>query len=135
MIARRTFLKTFVAMASILAIGKGRSALASAGSQYAGIVYTKDHAGKWKNKVGSHAPLVTIQGNAVTVKTKHGMSEPHYIVRHTLVLADGTVVGGKTFTPTDKPVSTYSLPDGYKGTIVATSFCNKHDFWLTEHTV
>jgi superoxide reductase len=135
MIARRTFLKTSVATAFILALGKGRSAQAAAGSKYAGVVYTKDNAGKWAKKVGSHAPVVTVKGNTVTVETKHGMSEDHYIVRHTLVLADGTVVDGKTFTHTDKPVSTYTLPKGYKGTFVATSFCNKHDFWLTEHTI
>jgi superoxide reductase len=59
----------------------------------------------------------------------------HYIVRHTVVLADGKVVGAKTFAPTDKPVSSHALPAGYKGKVFATSFCNKHDFWVTEFTV
>ncbi len=67
--------------------------------------------------------------------TKHPMSSEHFIVRHTLVLADGTTVGAKTFTPADKPESSYELPAGYKGKITATSFCNQHDFWLSEMTV
>ena len=86
-------------------------------------------------KVGSHAPVVTVVGSKVTVETRHGMSEAHFIIRHTLVLADGTVVGGKPFTAKDKPVSTYTLPPGYKGTLYATSFCNLHDFWLTKVTI
>ena len=43
-----------------------------------------------------------------------------------------------------KPAPDFSLPnlDGtmisladYKGKVYATSFCNKHDFWLTEFSV
>ena len=129
---RRTFLKTSAVAVSALALSQTGSALASDGGKYTGIVYTKDNAGKWEKKVDSHAPVVNIEGSSVTVETKHSMSDAHYIVRHTLVLADGTVVGGKVFTPTDKPVSTYTLPAGYKGELYATSFCNLHDFWLTE---
>ncbi len=129
---RRSFLKTSAVAVSVLALSRSGSALASGDSEYKGIVYTKDNAGQWAKKVGSHAPVVTIEGNGVTVETKHPMSEAHFIVRHTLVLADGTVVGGKAFTPKDKPVSTYTLPAGYKGDLYATSFCNLHDFWLTE---
>ena len=132
---RRSFLKTSAVAVSALALSRSGSAFASGGVTYPGVIYTKDNAGKWAKKVGSHAPVVTVEGHAVTVETKHGMSDAHYIVRHTLVLADGTVVGGKTFTPTDKPVSTYTLPAGYKGGLSATSFCNIHDFWLTEITV
>ncbi len=129
---RRSFLKTSAVAVSALALTQAGSALASDNAKYKGIVYTKENPGQWAKKVGSHAPVVTIDGNAVTVETKHPMSEAHFIVRHTLVLADGTVVGGKTFTPKDTPVSTYTLPAGYKGDLYATSFCNLHDFWLTE---
>ena len=134
---RRSFLKTSAVAVSVLALSQSGSAFASGGAApfYAGVVYTKDNAGKWAKKVGSHAPVVTVDGDKVTVETQHGMAEEHYIVRHTLVLADGTVVGAKTFTPTDKPVSTYTLPAGYKGGVSATSFCNLHDFWLTTTTV
>jgi superoxide reductase len=71
-------------------------------------------------------------GSKVVVVTDHPMSQEHYIVRNTLPLADGTFVGAKTFTPTDKPEATYDLPHGYKGRFYVSSFCNLHDFWLLE---
>lgn len=128
---RRVFLKTSAVAVSALALGKSGFSFASEGCAFPGIIYSKDSPGKWAKKVGSHAPVVTIDGAKVQVETKHPMSEAHFIVRHTLVLADGTVVGDKTFTPKDKPVSTYTLPAGYKGVLHATSFCNRHDFWMT----
>ena len=132
---RRNFLKLSVAAASatLLSASPGRAAAQS--ECYPGVIYTATAPGKWAKKVGSHAPVITVNGQSVTVETRHGMSPSHYIVRHTLVLADGTVVGAKTFSPDDKPVSTHTLPAGYKGVIRATSFCNLHDFWLTETTV
>jgi superoxide reductase len=30
----------------------------------------------------------------------------------------------------DDPVSTFTLPAGYKGMVYALSLCNKHDLWL-----
>ncbi|MDD2463873.1 MAG: desulfoferrodoxin family protein [Desulfobulbus sp.] len=132
---RRDFLKTTALTASVLAVGSASRALATETASYLNIIYTKDNPGKWATKVGSHAPEVTISGSTVTVVTKHPMSNEHFIVRHTLVLADGTTVGAKTFTPTDKPESSYELPAGYKGKITATSFCNQHDFWLSEAMV
>ena len=132
---RRNFLKLSVAAASatLLSAAPGRTAAQPA--CYPGVVYTTANPGKWAKKAGSHAPVITVDGQKVTVETKHGMSPNHYIVRHTLVLADGTVVGAKTFSPEDKAVSSYTLPPGYRGVIRATSFCNLHDFWLTEATV
>ena len=131
---RRDFLKTGAVAASVVALGSP-SAVFAASAPYAGVVYTKDQPGQWAKKVGSHAPEVKVEAGQVAVETKHPMSEAHYIVRHTVVLADGTVVGGKTFTPADKPQSSFALPAGYKGKAYATSFCNKHDFWVTEFTV
>jgi len=132
---RREFLKTTALTASVLAISAVPNALAAEAAPYTNILYTKDNPGKWAAKVGSHAPEITVNGSAVTVVTKHPMSSEHFIVRHTLVLADGTTVGAQTFTPTDKPESSYELPAGYKGKITATSFCNQHDFWLSDATV
>ena len=131
---RRDFLKTTAVAASVMAFGSTAAVFASS-APYAGVVYTKDQPGQWAKKVGSHAPEVNIEGGKVSLITKHGMSEAHYIVRHTVVLADGTVVGGKTFIPADKPESSFDLPAGYKGKAYATSFCNKHDIWLTEFTL
>jgi superoxide reductase len=131
---RRNFLKT-AAAASVIALTTAPLSFASTSAAYTNIVYTKDNPGKWAGKEGSHAPQVTITGSTVGVVTNHPMSEAHFIVRHTLVLEDGTFVGAKTFTYEDKPESSYELPAGYKGKITVTSFCNLHDFWLTESMV
>lgn len=135
MIERRNFLKGAVVTVSALTLGIGSRVLASQSKPFAGIVYSKDNPGQWSAKVKSHAPEVKIEAGKVALKTVHPMSSEHFIVRHTLVLADGTVVGGKTFQPTDRAESSYDIPAGYKGKVYATSFCNKHDFWLTEVTV
>ncbi len=135
MTERRDFLKGSLAAASILALGSVSSAGATT-APFTNIVYTADNPGKWAKKVGSHLPSITVEGDKVTVFTKHGMAEKHYIVRHTLVLEDGTVAGAKVFSPADKEArSTFDLPAGYKGKIFATSFCNLHDFWLNETSV
>lgn len=134
--ARRYFLKQTVLVAGGLVVGNSASALASRGQWPAGVIYTKDYPGKWANKVGSHAPIVKVEGKKVTITTKHGMSATHYIVRHTLVSANGKVLGEKTFFPTTpKPESTFELPAGAGSKFYATSFCNLHDFWLTEFSV
>lgn len=135
---RRDFIKCGILAGSALALTSVSNAVASSApaTAYSNIVYTKDNPGKWPEKVGSHLPSITVDGGSVTVFTKHGMAEKHFIVRHTLVLEDGTVVGAKVFNPTDKEAkSTYDLPAGYKGKLYATSFCNLHDFWLNETTV
>jgi len=132
MIERRDFLKGSAVAVATLALGLGSRAEASQDAVFNGIIYTSDNQGKWEGKAGSHAPVVTVDGASVMVKTNHPMSDAHFIVRHTVVLGDGTVVGAKTFTPADKPESSFELPAGYKGKVYATSFCNLHDFWLTE---
>lgn len=130
---RRDFLKQTVLVAGGLVIGNSASTLAYSGKFPAGVIYTKDNPGKWAKKVGSHAPIVKVEGKKVIITTKHGMSARHYIVRHTLVSENGKVLGEKTFYPTDpKPESTFELPAGAGSKFYATSFCNLHDFWLTE---
>jgi superoxide reductase len=129
---RRDFLKTTVAAASVLAISSVPGAFAAGKAMYTNIIFTKDNPGMWAGKEGSHAPEVTVTGSKVAIVTKHPMSDKHFIVRHSLVLEDGTFVGATTFTPAEKPESSYELPAGYKGKVYATSFCNLHDFWLTE---
>lgn len=135
MSTRREFIKNSVVAASVLALSKAVPAQAS-GNSFPGVIYTKDNPGKWGKKVGSHLPSINVEGSKVTLNTKHPMSEKHYIIRHTLILADGTVAGAKTFYPdVKKAVSNFELPAGYKGKIYATSFCNLHDFWVNESTV
>ncbi len=130
---RREFLKSSLFATSAMVFGTSTAASASAQS-FSGIIYTKSNPGKWREKVGSHAPQISVIGSKVTIITGHPMSQEHYIVRHTLVLEDGTVLGAKTFYPPKdtKALSTFELPAGYKAKYYATSFCNLHDFWVTE---
>ncbi len=97
----------------------------------AGLVYSAKQPGMWKGKDKSHAPQISVDGQQVTLRTMHGMTAAHYIVRHSLLDAQGNVIGATTFSPDDKAYSSYRLPKGYKGQITATSFCNKHDLWMT----
>ena len=131
---RRAFLKTTAATASLLAVSSLPQRAVAADVKFQNIIYTQDDPGRWEGKQRAHVPQVTVTGSKVAVVTNHPMSEEHFIVRHTLVLANGTYVGSKTFTPADKPQSEYQLPAGYKGKFYVTSFCNLHDFWLAEVT-
>lgn len=134
---RRKFLKTSLLIAGGVAVSHPVLAKRkNSSNSNKGLIYTKDEAGMWDEKVGSHAPKVEKDGNKVTLTTEHGMTERHYIVRHTLVDEAGEVIGTETFYPEDpKAISTYELPEGTKGKLFATSFCNKHDFWVTEFEV
>jgi superoxide reductase len=137
-IDRRDFLKTAAAAATAAAAGSAVSAFAAeeAGLPLPpGIIYTEAQQGRWQGKAGSHAPKIQIEAGKVSIFTVHPMTAQHFIVRHTLVLADGTVVGDKTFTSDDKPESSYELPKDYKGKIYAASFCNLHDLWVRETVV
>jgi superoxide reductase len=138
---RRSFLKGTLSVATIATVSSTTSNVFandahSAQTSMLGIIYTQENPGKWAKKVGGHLPSIEINEQQVTIKTDHGMSSKHYIVRHTLVTQDGQTIGDKTFTPDDdEAISSYTLPAGYKGKLFATSFCNKHDFWLAEITV
>lgn len=135
---RRSFIKGALSVAAVASTASvTRSmALSAPPVAMAGIIYTKENPGMWAKKVGGHLPSIDLDGSKVTIATDHGMSVKHFIVRHTLVDANGKTLGAKTFTPDDeKPISTYTLPEGYKGKLYATSFCNKHDFWLAETEV
>ncbi len=94
------------------------------------VVFTADDPGHWAGVEKLHVPIVTSSAGVLTVKTPHPMSEPHFIVSHTVVLADGKFLDRKTFTYRDQPVSTHSLPAGYTGPVTVTSTCNLHDFWV-----
>jgi len=133
---RRDFLKTSVALGA----GVVATSLTGCASDKKeakaiipkGIYYSKEEQGRWKGKAGSHAPVITVEGKKVTVETKHGMSEGHYIVKHTLLNAEGEVLGEMVFTPKDKAISTYELKK-VPTSLVATSFCNLHDLWVSEY--
>ncbi len=137
---RRDFLKATLAATAAVAVYGVESASAcmpcpmgKQGAGMPGILYTKQNPGMWAGKEAGHLPQVTVEGNKVTIETKHGMSEKHYIVRHTLVGDNGEVLGTKTFYPEDeKAVSTFELPEKCSCKMaIATSFCNLHDMWVT----
>lgn len=103
----------------------------AASSVLRGLVFSAAQPGMWKGKDKSHAPKISVDGLQVTLRTIHGMTPEHYIVRHTLLDAKGELIGATTFSPNDKAYSSYRLPKGYKGEITASSFCNKHDLWIS----
>jgi len=136
---RRAFLKSSLAVAAGMAVGHVSPVSADSASFPGGIVYTAQKPGKWSKKVGGHLPNVNVEGNKVTVTTTHGMTDEHYIVRHTLVSGNGDVLGEKTFAPSDAEAkSVFGLSDTQSKyawdttTLYATSFCNKHDLWVAE---
>lgn len=133
---KREFLKgSLLTLAGVFLTSLKIKAMSKDVLKVPGIIYSKSDQGKWEGKAGSHAPVVKVDGDHVTLVTEHGMSEKHYIVRHTLVTGEGQVIGEKTFYPSDeKAVSTFAL-NGHKGQLIATSFCNKHDLWITEFNV
>jgi len=134
---RRKFIKTTLLVAGGIAVSSPvLAAKKKTGINTKGLIYTKGDAGMWDEKVGSHAPKVELKGNEVILTTEHGMSDRHYIVRHTLIADGGEVIGTETFYPEDpKAISIYELPKGTKGKLYASSFCNKHDFWVTEFEI
>ncbi len=133
---RRNLVSGVVAAAAIATMKLSEAADGTSGGLPGkNLFYTRENPGRWESKVGSHVPTLEVSGNVVKLKTPHPMSDEHFIVRHTLLLADGTLVGDKTFTPSDTPASEYALPKGYQGKIYGTSFCNQHDFWLVETAV
>jgi superoxide reductase len=133
---RRNFIKTSLLIAGGVAISHPVIAAKNKKKSTKGLIYTKLDAGMWEEKVASHAPIVEIKENVVTLTTEHGMSDRHYIVRHTLVKENGDVLGTETFYPEDpKAISIHELPKGTKGKLYASSFCNKHDFWVSEFEI
>jgi superoxide reductase len=132
---RREFLKGSLVFAGAAMVGSAVG-LQAASTFPVALVYTKEAPGRWAGKEGAHVPKVTVEGRKVKVVTPHPMTEKHFIVKHTLVTPEGKFIGEKTFANTDpKAESAYELPEGFKGILWATSFCNLHDLWLTEFTV
>ena len=107
------------------------------------IIYSKEQQGVWKGKDGSHLPIAEAKkvdgGVTLTVETQHGMSEGHYIVRHTVVNGLGKVVGAHTFHWNDEPTSSYEikLPAGCDKSrqLYVMSYCSLHDLWLAQTKV
>jgi len=132
---RRDFMKKSLVASTGLLAASVLPASASKNTKANIFTYSKDHQGRWEGKAGSHAPVVSKKGSKVTVETKHGMAEKHYIVKHSLVTETGEVLGEQVFFPDDKKaISTFDIKGNYK-TLYALSFCNLHDLWVTEFTI
>jgi superoxide reductase len=100
------------------------------------VLFTETDPGHWGPGVAAkHVPLVTVEAGVVKIKTPHPQSEPHYIVSHSVVLANGVFLSRKTFSYKDEPVSEHPLPTGYAGPVTVTSTCNLHDVWTKSVTV
>lgn len=133
---RRDFLKGSLVLAGAAAVAGGAARVQAASTFPVGLIYTKEAPWRWAGKEGAHAPKPTMEGRKIKVVTLHPMTEKHFIVKHTLVTLEGKVIGEKTFANTNPAAeSSYDLPEGFRGTLRATSFCNLHDLWLTEFTV
>jgi superoxide reductase len=111
------------------------AAKAEAHKRYENIIFTAEDPGHWEKVAALHVPETTVEGSTLTVKTPHPMTAPHFIVSHTVVLDKGVFLDRTTFVYTDQPVSTHTLPAGYKGKVTITSTCNLHDFWVKVITV
>ena len=120
---RRDFLKASLVTSAGLVAATVLPSSAAENSKANIFAYTKEHQGRWEGKAESHAPVVTIEGNKVTMETKHGMSEAHYIVKHSLLDSNGNVLGEQIFFPQDKKaISTYIIEGKYTE-LYALSFC------------
>lgn len=131
--ARRAFARTALFGAAAAALPLAKAAAATDPNQ--NVIFTAANPAHWAGKEATHVPTVTVTGSTLDVKTPHPMTDAHFIVSHSVVLADGTYVGRAVFTPKDQPVSQHALPAGYKGKVTVTSTCNLHDFWMTTVTV
>jgi superoxide reductase len=129
---RRDFLKTSLVTSAGLVAATVLPVSATENSKTNIFAYTQEHQGRWEGKAGSHAPVITIEGNKVTLETKHEMSDVHYIVKHSLLDSSGNVLGEQIFFPQNKKaISTYVIEGKYTE-LYALSFCNIHDLWVTK---
>ncbi|MGL1886725.1 MAG: desulfoferrodoxin family protein [Reichenbachiella sp.] len=131
--SRRNFLKGSLAATAGLIATAALPASAFEMQKTAGFTYSSNTPGKWKGKEAGHAPKISISGNKVTISTDHVMSEGHYIVKHTLLDVNGVVLGEQTYYPSHKKAEATFTITGKHSRLYATSFCNLHDLWVTEH--
>ena len=132
---RREFAKSAI-LGVVAASAMPVATRAEGADLYKNVVFTEADPGHWSPQIEKlHIPDTTVAGGKLTIKTPHPMSEAHYIVSHTVVLADGTFVSRKTFTYKDEPVSEHALPAGYSGKVTVTSTCNQHDWWAKSVSV
>ena len=102
-------------------------------SMAGGVYYTKESAGRWAKKAGSHSPIIERTDSGVQVVTGHPMKQgKHWIIKHVLLDSEFNFITENVFDPGKHKaaISNFSL-SGKTGAIYALSVCNKHDSWLT----
>jgi len=61
-----------------------RFAEAAETEAWTNVLFSEDHLGHWKGMEAHHVPVVQVNGDRITIRTPHPMTEPHYIVSHTV---------------------------------------------------
>lgn len=90
------------------------------------IPNTTDAAGE------KHVPVVTVDGNGVTVTVgavEHPMLPAHYITFVLLETSQG--YQKKNLQPGEKPVAVFALAEG-ETAVAAYEYCNLHGLWKAE---
>ena len=98
-----------------------------AGSFY----YTKNKPGNKESVVQSHAPLLEINENILSVSTPHEMKGyDHYIIKHIVLDKRFNIISEKIFDPSKEiPISKHNII-GYEDKLYVLSICNNHDTWV-----
>ncbi len=101
-----------------------------------GVYYTKEHPGRWSEKVKGHLPRLETstkdKQTSIRVVTQHEMlGYEHYITKHLILDNSFRFITEKLFDPMKdkKPISEFLLGD-YSGRLHVLSVCNTHDTWL-----
>ena len=82
--------------------------------------------------VEKHVPVVSIEGNVVTVKVgavEHPMLDVHYIQWIVLQTNQGNYI--KNLVPGQAPQASFILADGEQ-TVAAYEYCNLHGLWRAD---
>lgn len=75
-----------------------------------------------------HLPVITIEGDMVTVKVgivEHPMLDNHYI--NLILIEYGNKIQKVNLKPGEKPTATFKVEE--KGLITAYEYCNLHSLW------
>lgn len=79
--------------------------------------------------VEKHVPVVSIEGNQVTVKVgsvEHPMIDAHYIEWISIETREGNQI--KKLQPGDKPIAVFTLTET-DSFVAAYEYCNIHGLW------
>ena len=131
---RRDFAKSAI-LGAAAAVAAPAVSDAKSPARYANVLFTEHDPGHWADWVSLHVPEVKVEAGKLSIRTPHPQSDEHYIVSHTVVLANGEFLDRTTFSSNDQPVSEHTLPAGYAGRVTITSTCNRHDTWMKVVTV